>query len=168
MEPDQLTQIFHSLNKAEVRYLVVGGLAVMAHGYLRMTRDLDLFLSLEEENTAKAVQVLETLGYQPNVPVAFADFLDESVRKRWVREKNMQVFPLVSEKFPFCPIDLFVDPPMDFTKAFERRKDYGLGTDTTLPVVGLKDLLALKRAAGRPRDLLDIEELVRHKDSGEG
>ena len=81
MQPEHLENIFIALNEAEVRYLVAGGLAVMAHGYLRMTRDLDLILALDGKNPEQALTVLDSLGYQPNAPVALMDFLDPRKRQ---------------------------------------------------------------------------------------
>lgn len=54
MELSHLEQIFGALNEAQVRYLVVGGLAVIAHGYVRYTNDLDLVIQLDEPNARRA------------------------------------------------------------------------------------------------------------------
>jgi hypothetical protein len=159
MNPDNLKQIFTHLNQAGVQYLVVGGLAVMAHGYLRMTRDLDLVIALETGNLRKALSVFQVLGYRPNVPVSLMDFADPAKRKAWQVEKNMQVFQIVSERFRDCPIDLFIEEPIAFSEMYSARTPYLLDDDLSLPVVGLPHLIALKRLAGRPRDLLDIAEL---------
>lgn len=59
-----------ALNSAGVRYLVVGGVAVVLHGHLRTTADLDLVVQLERENVLKAVRALAGLGYRPRAPVA--------------------------------------------------------------------------------------------------
>ena len=50
MKLDSVEQIFQALNSAGVRYLVAGGLAVNAHGYLRFTKDVDFVLQLQDEN----------------------------------------------------------------------------------------------------------------------
>jgi hypothetical protein len=70
-----------------VRYLIAGGLAVVAHAYLRFTADVDLILDLEPDNVTRAIKALEAIGYQPRVPVAFQDFADAAARDRWAREK---------------------------------------------------------------------------------
>ena len=62
--------LFEALNAAGVRYLVVGGLAVVAHGYVRFTADVDLVLDLEAENARRALDVMRNLGYRPRAPVA--------------------------------------------------------------------------------------------------
>lgn len=71
-----------------LRYLQVGGLAVFAHGYERMTRNRDLVLGLKEANMQKAVQALTALSYRPRVPVAVEDLADPVKRSCWSWEKT--------------------------------------------------------------------------------
>jgi hypothetical protein len=73
--------ILRALNEAEVRYLIVGGLAVVAHGYVRATVDIDIVLHLERENVLRAMGALKSIAYQPLVPVDAAEFADEQKRK---------------------------------------------------------------------------------------
>ncbi len=61
--------LVRALDSAGVRYLVAGGLAVNAHGYLRFTRDVDLVLQLAPGNIASAFGALEGIGYRPDTPV---------------------------------------------------------------------------------------------------
>ena len=165
MHPNHLETVFKALNQAGVRYLVVGGLAVMAHGYVRVTRDLDLVLALDGKNPEDALRAFERLGYGPNLPVELMDFADPEKRRQWKAEKGMQVYQLVSDSLVDCPIDLFVDEPFAFSEMHEARADYVLSEEVTLPVVGLAHLKAMKQAAGRPRDLLDLDELERLSDN---
>ena len=65
MKVASLEAIFRALQEAEARYLVVGGLAVVAHGYIRMTKDLDLLLDLSSESLKRSLTVLQGLGYRP-------------------------------------------------------------------------------------------------------
>ncbi|MCP3848773.1 MAG: hypothetical protein GY694_00840 [Gammaproteobacteria bacterium] len=55
--------ILHTLNNNDIRYLVVGGVAVNIHGYQRMTQDLDLVIQLVSENIIKTLTVLETIEH---------------------------------------------------------------------------------------------------------
>ena len=75
-----LVKIFQSLNNQGIRYLAVGGIAVIAHGYARLTMDLDLVVSLDDENIHKALVVFSDLGYRPRIPVPMDEFADS--RKR--------------------------------------------------------------------------------------
>ena len=69
MKRDSVIAIVAALNENQVRYLIVGGLAVVAHGYVRFTADVDLLLSVETENLKRAVAALKLLGYRPRAPV---------------------------------------------------------------------------------------------------
>ncbi len=69
MKLASLEAIFRTLNEAGVRYLVVGGLAVNAHGYQRLTNDLDLVIQLQRDNILAAFRALEDLDYQTSVPI---------------------------------------------------------------------------------------------------
>jgi hypothetical protein len=154
-----LSEIFRTLDGAEVRYLVVGGVAVVLHGHPRFTADLDLVLDLDEANTLAAIAALEGLEYQPRAPVPLHDFAKEQVRRAWVEDKGLTVFSLWSPSHPGTEVDLFVLEPFDFGEAWQRRMDAVLPDGTTVHVVGLDDLRHLKQTAGRPRDLDDLEKL---------
>ena len=151
--------IVRALDEGTVRYLVAGGLAVNAHGYLRFTKDIDVVLSLEQENTRRALQALKRLGYRPTVPVEAEEFADAATRERWIREKNMQVFQLWSEEHRETPIDIFVDEPFDFDEEYERALVKPLYETIEVRFVSLPALIRMKEAAGRPQDEIDIDYL---------
>ncbi len=65
MKHAHLVHIVSALNLAAVRYLIVGGVAVNVHGYLRHTKDLDLVIAPEESNCRAAMDALTSLGYVP-------------------------------------------------------------------------------------------------------
>ena len=150
--------VLKALSDARVRYLVVGGVAVVLHGYLRTTGDLDLVVELNPDNLARALDALERSGFQPRPPVPLKSFADPEARRLWIETKNLQVFSLWHPELPGFEVDLFVEEPFDFDQAWERKVDVAL-THTVATVVGLEDLLKLKRAAGRARDLEDVAVL---------
>jgi hypothetical protein len=159
MEAQSVGAIVRALNSANVRYLVAGGLAVVAHGYVRFTADVDLIVDLELANATRAIEALERLGYRPRAPVPFADFADPQKRALWLRDRNLTVFSVYSPQHPLTEVDLFVEPPLDFDVAYQRavRKEIAPGLAATF--VAIEDLRHLKRLAGRPQDLLDLEKL---------
>lgn len=159
MERHSVDAIVGALNAANVRYLVAGGLAVVAHGYVRFTADIDLIVDLEPANVARAVTALEGLGYRPRAPVAFAEFADPRKRAAWVRDKNLTVFSLHSPRHALTEVDLFVEPPLDFETAYGRALRTEVAPGVSATFVGIQDLRRLKQRAGRPQDLLDIEKL---------
>jgi len=153
-----IERVFEALNRAHVRYLVAGGVAVVLHGYLRTTADLDLIVQLEPENTRRALRVLGELGYEPRAPVPSEQFADAGVRERWIRDKGLEVFSLWSRKTPGLEVDLFVREPFDFDHVYESAHVVQLETTTVRPVPRLL-LIEMKKRVGRPRDLEDVEAL---------
>jgi hypothetical protein len=137
---------------------VVGGVAVVLHGHPRFTADLDLALALDPSNVRAAFAALGALGYRPRVPVSVDVFADPDRRRALVREKAMTVLSLFSPSLPLTEVDLFADPPFDFEEAHARARRVDLG-DLSPPVACLGDLVAMKRRAGRPKDLEDVAVL---------
>ena len=154
----EIEAVLDALNRARVRYLVVGGVAVVLHGYLRTTADLDLVIHLAPDNALKAVKALTALEYRPRAPVNFEAFAQRDVRESWLREKDLTVFSLWSPVHPTLEIDLFVSEPFDFDVVYARAVRVRLERSEAM-VVSLDDLIALKRRANRPRDQEDVAAL---------
>lgn len=153
-----IEQVLAALEAGKVRYLVVGGVAVVLHGHLRTTADLDLVIQLASDNARRAVAALATLGFRPRAPVPAEQFADAQARQSWIEEKDLTVFSLWSDRLPDLEVDLFVKEPFPFDEVYARAVRVPLDT-TTATVVSLEDLIALKRAAGRAIDLADVEAL---------
>ena len=151
-------EIIGTLNTAGVRYLVVGGVAVVAPGHPRVTMDLDIVIQLETENLSRAMDALGNIGYQPLLPVPAAQFADPEIRNDWTTNRHMIVFQLWKPKAPQLRLDVFTTEPFDFEDAWKRRVEAQIGGET-VPIVPLAELLAMKREAGRPKDLEDIRVL---------
>jgi predicted nucleotidyltransferase len=170
MKVMSLEAILRVLNDAGARYLIVGGLAVAAHGYGRLTFDLDLVVELRPDNVLRALKALESLGYLPLVPVPVEDFADAKKRETWTREKNMVVFQLHSERHRDTQIDLFVAEPFDFEHEYRCAKIGEIMPGLRAPFVRIETLIRMKESAGREKDLEDIRQLrllMEHTDDGE-
>jgi predicted nucleotidyltransferase len=154
----EIESILDALNRASVRYLVVGGVAVVLHGYLRTTADLDLIIQLDRDNVLRALHALQDHHYRPRAPVVAEEFAEQQVREKWIREKGLAVFTLWSPVHPTLEIDLFVSEPFDFDAVYARALCVPL-EKTEATVIALEDLIALKQRVGRPRDLEDIAAL---------
>lgn len=161
MKFDHVVAVVQALNQAGVRYLIVGGLAVNAHGFVRYTNDLDPVIGLEPANIRCGLQTLERLGYRPKIPVTSEQFADRALRETWRTEKSLVVLNLWSDLSRETPIDVFVSEPFDFAAEHRAADWFPLAEGIQAPVIRLPALFAMKRSAGRPQDLNDIAELTR-------
>ena len=181
MTEESLRLIVQGLNGAGVKYLVVGGLAVNAHGYVRNTKDIDLLLHFDTSNLLAGLKVLKDLGYQSKAPVPIEDFADPAKRASWIGEKHMLVFGLRSDLHRETDVDIFVNDPLGFDDAYARvyyqpldnpketeilgyeSNEEGELTDNegvvNVPFCSYEDLVKLKEQAGRPRDIDDLRRL---------
>ena len=147
-----------ALDAAGVRYLVAGGLAVNAHGYLRFTKDVDCVVQLAPDNIERAFRALASLGYRPSVPVTSEQFANAQLRETWVRDKGMQVLQFWSDEHRETPIDMFVREPFDFDEEYARALVKPLGS-IRVRFVSIGALIKLKETAGRPQDQIDLDLL---------
>jgi hypothetical protein len=161
-----LVNVIELFDRDSVRYVLVGGLATVLHGHVRLTADVDVVLDLEDGNVRKALAVMDQLGFQPRVPALLFDFAEPAKRKFWKDEKGLVVFSVVHPSDPFSLIDFFVEEPMPFDTLFAGSTLMSLGT-YQIRVVSLEHLIALKKAAGRPKDLDDVEVLEELKSAHE-
>ena len=161
-------EVFRKLTDREVKYAVAGGVALVLHGVVRLTADLDLIVELSTENLRKFTRAINELGYKPKSPVSAEDFIDPRNRKAWKEEKGMEVFSFYHPKMLMNLIDVFVNEPIGFNE-IESEIVIFKARDIKIPVISKKHLKALKRKANRPQDIADIEALeeieqMEHKD----
>jgi hypothetical protein len=159
MQLDSVRAVVRALDGAGVRFLVAGGLAVNAHGYLRFTKDLDLVVHLSPENIRATFVALAKLGYQPVVPLTADQMADPALRNTLVREKGMQVLQFWSDDHRETPVDLFVTEPFPFDEEDARAMVKSLDAAGPVRVVSRATLIRMKEATGRAQDRIDVEHL---------
>lgn len=140
MNPD-FAEILSELSAAGVEYIVVGAFAVAAHGNPRATGDIDIWVRPTRENAARVLQALRAFG-APLFGLSIDDLVDEQT-----------VFQI-----GVAPVRIDILAGIDgvtFEDAWPRRVSAMLGSSKA-PVLSLIDLAANKRAAGRPKDLVDL------------
>lgn len=161
MTLEHLSTTLQALQAAEIKFLIAGGLAVIAHGHSRVTHDLDLVIAMDDLNTSRAIKCLTKLGFSPRLPVAAEDFCDATIREQWIEEKNLQVFSMINESMSGLVIDLFAEEPFDFRSEYSKAAFITLpGIEKKLPFVGKETLITMKRFANRSIDLDDIKHLT--------
>jgi predicted nucleotidyltransferase len=159
MKLTSFEKVVGALNKAKVRYLVVGGLAVNAHGYARFTNDIDLVIRLEEKDIFAAFKALKKLGYNPLTPITVEEFADPKARKNLSKTKNMMVLQMWSDRHPQTPVDIFMTEPFDFDSEYRMALIQTISSGPRVRFVSLKTLIKLKTRANRAEDKVDIKYL---------
>ncbi len=157
--PIDFLSVFQEFQRRDIRYVLVGGLAMVLHGVDRMTADIDLVIDLAPEQATKAITALLDLGFRPHAPVDAREFADAAVRERWRRESGMLVLSFWDPDNRRPTVDLFAEYPMDFATLFAGSSLLSL-TDTAVRIASLDHLIGIKQAAGRPRDLEDVQRLL--------
>lgn len=160
MKISSFQAIVEALNEAGVKYLVVGGMAVIAHGYLRLTHDVDIVVRLSPEDIHKAFQALASIDYLPAVPVTAEQFSDPAIRESWRRDKEMLVLKMWSDHHRETPLDIFVYEPFDFEVEYRQALVLHEPGSPDARFIAIPALIAMKRVAARSRDLNDIENLL--------
>ncbi|MFN2399120.1 MAG: hypothetical protein ABR543_10855 [Gemmatimonadaceae bacterium] len=159
MKLKSVRSIVGVLNETGVRFLVAGGLAVNAHGYLRFTKDVDVVFQLNAENIQAAFSALARLGYQPIVPLTASQFADVQLRATLIREKGMRVLQFFSDHHRETPVDVFVQEPFSFDDEYASALVKELPPAGSVRFVSISTLIGMKQAAGREQDRIDIEHL---------
>lgn len=140
------TELCKLFNAHGVEYLLVGGQAVIAHGYPRLTRDMDLWVRPSAANGARVLHALTEFGAAP------AGILPQQF------EDPRTLLMLGREPFR---VDILTDlPGVTFDDAWPVRTLVTID-GVTVPVIGKAQLITNKRAVGRLQDLADAEELER-------
>ncbi|NOX99104.1 MAG: hypothetical protein GXP30_05120 [Verrucomicrobia bacterium] len=139
------------LESNQVKYLIVGGYAVGLHGFPRYTGDIDFFIAVREENAARILAVFEQFGFG-GIGLTKNDFLQKDFVVEIGREpQKIQVLTGIDG--------------VNFEECFNRRLVFDCDGQK-MKCIGLDDLLKNKRASGRAKDLIDVEELSNGDDSG--
>lgn len=136
--------LFAALNAAGARYLLVGGYAVAFHAEPRFTKDLDVWTEPSPGNASCVLDALRRFG-APLQDLTVVDL-----------ERPGTVFQI---GIPPNRIDIVTAiDGVDFSEAWPERAETTYG-DQPVPVIGKRQLVKNKRAAGRPQDLLDLKVL---------
>lgn len=153
--PIDFPALFAVLNAAQTRYVLVGGLAVVLHGFERVTSHADIILDLAPDSARNAINALVQAGYRSLTPVDPVLFADPAIRNQWMTDKGLAVFSLWDTTQRRPNINLFVSHPIPFEELYaDSVPTQLLGSHVRL--ASLQHLIHLKKLSGRPRDLDDI------------
>lgn len=156
--------IFEILNDAGIRYVCVGGVAVVLHGVDRITADLDLVLDLQHANALAAVEVLLGAGFKAKIPADPRGFADPEIRASWITDKGMRVMSFYDPGSARPDVDLFVQNPIEFDVLDAAASTVALRR-THCRIAAVEHLVQMKQEAGRPKDISDIKELRERREA---
>ena len=140
---NRLLDVFSSLNSHEVKYLVIGGVAVIAHGVPRTTFDLDMLIEANLENGRRLLDALSEIRFGTALLTSPEDLLAHEITIFRDRVR----------------IDVqTATPGLVFQEAWRRRVELNY-KGQVFYVVSREDLIASKRASGRDIDLEDVRLL---------
>jgi len=156
-------EIFEQLNTKDIRYLVVGGVAVNLHGYRRFTGDMDILLALDNKNLDIMTALMHDLGYIERLPVELHVLADAAKVQQFLTEKGMTAYTFLSNKRERIDLDILAAASLHFDDYDQRKTLIELEDGLRVPVVSLNDLLNMKKEANRDKDLRDVEMLLQLK-----
>lgn len=161
-------EVLRALARHEVRYLILGGMAVNLHGVPRMTGDLDLTVDLDPANIRALLAAFDEVDLKPAAPVDPQRLADPEERRRWRQEKNLAAltFQRVSEGHPYLEVDVLIEAPLGFETLYREKNRLTAG-GLNVDLVSLRHLIEIKESQGRRQDIADAEALKRIEQARE-
>lgn len=150
-------EILSRFHDSHVEFVIVGGVAAALHGSPRVTFDLDVVPSLAPDSWAAAVDLLWSLGARPRIPEPLERIRDVEQVRRWQKEKGMLALNFRTPEGN-TEVDMLVSESHQFEGLRQRAIRITVASRTFF-VASIDDLIAMKKQAGRPQDLLDIAQL---------
>jgi hypothetical protein len=162
LPPDRVfaaDEILLGLAEYGVDFVVIGGIAVQTHGYLRGTHDVDVIVRPTALNVSRLSEALADLEAEPRGGGAL----------KLTDPHQLRSAPLIPVVTRFGPLDIVaIEHVAGSPGDYERLRRAATSVELrghTVAVAGLSDLIRMKRAAGRDQDLADIEVLTRDAES---
>lgn len=148
---ENINQFITLANKHKVRMVMVGGAAVNFHGFQRHSADVDFWIETTDKNFKNLINVFNEMGYE----------IDDFPEKVKLQEQNISI--------KFSPLDLNLELITNFSvnKSFEEAyndsEEVIVNENPFLRwnVLSLDDLITSKIKASRPKDLLDVQQLLK-------
>jgi acylphosphatase len=151
-------EILTALSNANIDYVLVGGVAVGLHGYIRATMDVDIVMAMNDENLEKFISVAQKLGLKPVLPIDINELKQADKIQDWIQNRHMLAFGLRSSDSINNIIDVMVQTPVSF-ESLKSACITRFIASTPIQVASIDHLIEMKTDTGRSKDALDIIEL---------
>jgi hypothetical protein len=146
-------ELLSAFNAGQVRYLIVGGYAVSFHAQPRATKDLDILIGADAENSKAVYAALAKFG-APIEGLSAKDFAEpDNFFRMGTPPVMVDIMPKISG--------------VEFEEAWRRRVDVRIDDELSVPFISREDLLVAKLSAGRAQDLIDVDALRESNQSQE-
>ena len=143
--------LLKSLKEHRVQFVIIGATAFPVHGYSRATLDVDIFINPEKENAERTLAALRDFGY---------DVTDITVEELLTKKILIRQYLVETDIHPFVK-------GVSFDKVWANKTKAKFG-DTFSWFASLDDLIKMKRAAGRPKDIEDLKYLLKLRTLSQG
>ena len=157
--PNHLLELLSHFARADVRFIVAGGVAAVLHGVERMTLDVDIAIEESPENIQRFLPVCAQLGMAPRVPVPPEILLDRPALDHLVTEKGALVLAFHHAEMPWLQIDVFLARDSSFDALSGQTNVISLDGGISLRIASAPQLIEMKRRVTPPR-AKDIEDIA--------
>lgn len=147
-----LTKLTGHLNKHKIKYALVGGYAVVLHGVVRGTIDIDLVTKLDVKSLSDLENCLKELGLVSRIPVTAKEIIQ--FRSEYISQRNLIAWSFANAKDPSQQVDVLINTDMSEIKSVQMKID-----SVSVSVISIDDLIKMKTKSGREQDLSDVEAL---------
>jgi len=161
-----MLRILKMLYDCKIKYILVGGLAINLYGIPRTTIDVDIMIELNNDNILNLINCFKANGFRFRQSIDEKKLIDKDYRKQLKEEKNVIVLTLENPNNPLEVLDFFIDNPIDFNKAYSRKKILKVD-DFEIYIASIEDIVEIKKISNRPIDISDIENLKLLKEHEE-
>lgn len=150
----KLFELIKAIRKDKINYMIVGGYAVNFHGYSRNTVDIDLIIKFTLTNLKKIEKILNKMGMVSKLPIDAVSVF--KFREEYIKNRNLIAWNFYNKDDLTDQVDILINHDIDDFKS----EKFKVG-QMEFNVISKKDLIKMKKKAGREKDLLDIKELMK-------
>ena len=146
-------KVCSALNDLKVPYAIVGGYAVVLHGFARGTVDIDLVVRCSLKHLQNAEAALKRIGLVSRIPITAEDLF--RFKEEYIQKRNLITWNFYDPLNPLHQVDIVIT--YDLKNADHVRKIRM--PQGVVSVLALEELIKMKKASGRPQDLEDVKAL---------
>ena len=147
-----INRLCKALNKAKIKYAIVGGWALVLHKIPRATFDIDMVIQLNEKSFLTVEKTFLALGLISRIPIEATQLF--KYREEYIENKNLIAWSFYNPINPSEMVDVIITENFKNIKTEVKKL-----SDVNIPVISVKDLIVMKEKSNRPQDAEDIKWL---------